>query len=144
MEIKLKLKKINSNDIPENNEAKTNIYINLPKFDISINKEQYDYIIKLLNYIFNYKQFQTNYYNSNKYHFFKPKNANLSNKKIYFRYIIKMVIKQIKSIKNNDTNIFKIPETILNIYKEKFLELYQKYYYYYVFLDPKKIIKIIF
>ena len=45
-----------------------------------------------------------------------------------------MVIKQIRTIKNNNSNIFKIP-TILNLYKENFFELFQKFYYQNVFQD---------
>jgi len=126
----------------KNNENKENallnIFINLSKFDLNITQNHYSYIINLINFVFAYQQFQLNYYNSNKFHYFKPTNANLEHKIEYWKYIINIVKKQIKYIKNNDINAFKIPNKQLEEYKNNFLLIYPKFYYNSIEIENKK------
>ena len=122
----------------ENDNAVFNIFINLQKFDLNLTQNHYAYIINLINFIFVYQQFQLNYYNSNKFHYFKPKNANMENKKEYWKYIINIVKKQIKYIKNNDLNAFKIPNEKFEEYHNNFMLLYPKFYYNCIEVENKK------
>ena len=68
----IKYKQINN--IKENtiNEAKINIFIDLPFFYIELHKNQYDIIIKMLTLISKYQKFQNNFYEQRKLNYFKP------------------------------------------------------------------------
>ena len=115
--------------IDESN-AQLNLQIILDKFDIEIQKEQFDSIIKILNEISNYQQFQYSYYQTTKYRFFRPseKIGSSSNATIqWWQYAIRMVVKQIKYMKGN-LNIFQIPEKTLKNYENIFKDVFPRYF----------------
>ena len=46
----------------------------------------------------------------------------------WWRYAIKMIVKEMKYIKNNQKNIFNIPKILIEEYRKDFERLYKKYY----------------
>ena len=130
-----------------------NLLISLDKFDFVIQKEQYDCIIKMMNTISNYQKVLYDYNNTVRYKYFRPKlkvsdiqyddsNSNndienlvsdeIKNLKKntiikWWKFAIKMVIRQIKYSKGNE-NIFKIPDIIRENYKEKFNTYFKIYF----------------
>ena len=114
----------------DDSNAQINLQIILDKFNIEIQKEQFDSIIKILNEISNYQQFQYSYYQTTKYRFFRPseKIGSSSNATIqWWQYAIRMVVKQIKYMKGN-LNIFQIPEKTLKNYENIFKDVFPRYF----------------
>ena len=62
----------------------------------------------------------------------------MENKKEYWKYIINIVKKQIKYIKNNDLNAFKIPNEKFEEYHNNYMLLYPKFYYNCIEVENKK------
>ena len=146
--LSLKMKQINESfqnlSEEEKKEPKLSFYIELPLFKITCLKEQYDCIFRILNHISKYKKFQKIYYDMRKYNYFKPRYSILDkehkeniltelpkdkneNAILWFKFSINMILKTIKYYKGNK-NIFNIPKSVLNDYKEKFVNLFQQYY----------------
>ena len=75
--LSLKMKQINEAfqnlSEEEKKEPKLSFYIELPLFKMTILKEQYDCIFRILNHISKYKKFQKIYYDMRKYNYFKPR-----------------------------------------------------------------------
>jgi hypothetical protein len=128
----------------EKKEPKLSFYIELPVFKITCLKEQYDCIFRILNHVSKYKKFQKIYYDMRKYNYFKPKYSILDkehkenilkelpegkneNALLWFKFSIDMILKTIKYYRGNK-NIFNIPKSVLDKYKEKFTELFGQYY----------------
>ena len=134
--------------------SRMNLLISLDKFDFVIQKEQYDCIIKMMNTISNYQKVLYDYNNTVRYKYFRPKlklsdiqdddlnnNNDLEEKLIsdeiknikkntiikWWKFAIRMVIRQIKFSKGNE-NIFKIPDIIRENYKEKFNNYFKIYF----------------
>ena len=121
----IKYKQINN--IKENtiNEAKMNIFIDLPYFYIELHKNQYDIIIKMLTLISKYQKFQNNFYEQRKLNYFKP---NHKKKDIYwFKFAIESVIKYIKYYKG-DKRMFNLPEFAMKDYKTNYIEIFETYF----------------
>ena len=147
MSLTAKLIQRNDINIDENKEININnqlpklhLILELDKFNFDIQKEQYDCIIRIMNSINQYHQMLYDFNNTTKFKFFRP-NIKLSNalkddneenkKKIlrdWWKYSIRMIIGQIKYIKNNNNNIFKLPPLLIEEYKKEFEKLFKKYY----------------
>ena len=146
--LSLKMKQINESfqnlSEEEKKEPKLSFYIELPLFKITCLKEQYDCIFRILNHISKYKKFQKIYYDMRKYNYFKPRYSILDkehkeniltelpkdkneNAILWFKFSINMILKTIKYYKGNK-NIFNIPKSVLDDYKEKFVNLFQQFY----------------
>ena len=136
LEAKMKQNQTN-NDI---HEPRNTLFINLDKFNFLIRKMQFDCLIRAINEFSNYQKFQYDFDNTIKYKKFKPKyklsdNDNNKQKNIprkelimsWWKYAIKMVIKQIQYSKGND-NVFKLnPVTALKR-QNAFMPLFKKYF----------------
>ena len=119
---------------------KIHLIIELDKFNFDIQKEQYDCIIRIMNTINKYQQILYDFNNTTKFKFFRPnkklfiglKDENKENKsriiRNWWKYAIRMIIGQIKYIKNNNKNIFNLPKLLIDEYKKDFEKLYKKYY----------------
>ena len=119
---------------------KIHLIIELDKFNFDIQKEQYDCIIKIMNTINKYHQILYDFNNTMKFKFFRPreklsiaiKEENKENKsriiRNWWKFAIRMIIGQIKDIKNNNKNIFSLPKLLIDEYKKDFEKLYKKYY----------------
>ena len=117
---------------------KMHLVIELDKFNFDIQKDQYDCIIKIMNTINQYNQILYDFNNTTKFKFFRPfekledgfKNKENKSRIIrnWWKYAIKMIIGQIKYIKNNNKNIFNLPKLLIDEYKKDFEKLYKKYY----------------
>ena len=146
--LSLKMKQINEAfenlSEEEKKEPKLSFYIELPVFKITCLKEQYDCIFRILNHVSKYKKFQKIYYDMRKYNYYKPKYSILDkehkenilkelpegkneNAILWFKFSINMILKTIKYYRGNK-NIFNIPKSVLDKYKEKFTELFGQYY----------------
>ena len=146
--LSLKMKQINEAfqnlSEEEKKEPKLSFYIELPLFKMTILKEQYDCIFRILNHISKYKKFQKIYYDMRKYNYFKPRYSILDkehkeniltelpegkneNAILWFKFSINMILKTIKYYKGNK-NIFNIPKSVLDKYKEQFNTLFAQYY----------------
>ena len=146
--LSLKMKQINDEfenlTDEEKKEPKLSFYIDLPIFKISIKKEQYDNIFRLLNHVTKYKKIQKIYYDMRKYNYFKPKYRILDkehkedilkklpegkneNAFLWFQFAINMTLKTIQYYKG-DKNIFNIPQESIDKYKEQFIDLFTKYH----------------
>ena len=117
----------NIDETNKENNARINLMITLSKFDITIQKEQFDSIIKLLNEVSNYQQFQYNYYITSKYRFFRPKEKIKEAKIAWWQYAIRMTVKQIQFHKGKK-DVYKIPERTNKKYENTFKQLFPKYY----------------
>ena len=114
----------------DNANARLNLLINLPVFEIELQKEQYDSIMKLLNEVSNYQKFQMSYYATAKYLYYKPKVNILhsrESKLAWWRYAINMVIKQMK-YQRGESDIFKIPIDVYTNYEYVYKQCFPKYY----------------
>ena len=146
--LSLKMKQINESfqnlSEEEKKEPKLSFYIELPLFKITCLKEQYDCIFRILNHVSKYKKFQKIYYDMRKYNYFKPRYSILDkehkenvlkelfegkneNAILWFKFSINMILKTIKFYRGNK-NIFNVPKSILDKYKDQFVNLYQQYY----------------
>ena len=147
MSLTAKMTQRNDMNIKENKELniseqlpKIHLILELDKFNFDIQKEQYDCIIKIMNTINQYHQILYDFNNTTKFKFFRPKvklstalkdnenkNKNLIIRK-WWKYSIHMIIGQIRYIKNNNKNIFKLPKLLIDEYKKDFEKLYKRYY----------------
>ena len=146
--LSLKMKQINESfqnlSEEEKKEPKLSFYIELPLFKITCLKEQYDCLFRILNHISKYKKFQQINYDMRKYNYFKPRYSILDkehkenvltelskdkneNAILWFKFSINMILKTIKYYKGNK-NIFNIPKSVIDDYKEKFVSLFEQYY----------------
>ena len=134
---------------------KIHLVLELDKFNFDIQKEQYDCIIKIINTVSQYHKVLYDYNNTTKFKFFRPrlklsdalkaqkeglstdKNNKENNNKIidkkkvirdWWKYSIKMIMLQIRFIKNKNKNIFDIPKILIDEYRKDFEKLYKKYY----------------
>ena len=105
-------------------EARTNLWIDITNFNIELQKQQFDIIIKILTKFNNFQKFQNNFYDTRKYKYFRPEK--FKNKISFFKYSIQMVIKRLKYNRGN-FEIFDLPEIEKKKYEENFLELFQIY-----------------
>ena len=144
MSLTAKMTQRNDININENkdmnllNLPKIHLILELNKFNFDIQKEQYDCIIKIMNTINQYHQILYDFNNTTKFKFFRPntklstaiKNNENKSKVIrdWWKYAIKMVIGQIRYIKNNNKNIFNLPKLLIDEYKKDFEKLYKRYY----------------
>jgi hypothetical protein len=125
-----------------NDLARINLWINLEKFDIDIQKNQFDCIIRILNHISNYQRFQFNYYETRKFRAYRPKFKILDSQRpnqlscseiknenalLWFKYAIKMVIKKFKFSKGI-YDIWDLPMILMQKYQEDFEKLFYNYY----------------
>ena len=142
MSLTAKMTQRNDINIKENkdlsNLPKMLLTIELDKFNFDIQKEQYDCIIKIMNTINQYHQLLYDFNDTNKFKFFRPRQKlsdaiknNENKSKIirdWWKYAIRMIIGQLKCIKDNKKNIFKLPDSLIEQYKKDFEKLYKKYY----------------
>ena len=91
------------------------LWINLEKFNINIQKTQFNCLIRILNLTSSYQRFQFNYYETRRYAFFKPrytindkenqydifKSKQIKNPNcvMWWKFIIRTVIKRQKFIR---------------------------------------------
>jgi len=105
-----KLKMNNEEKELKGEESRIHLWINLHKFDIEINKLQYDCFFRIVNIISEYRRFQFNYYETRKFHYFKPHIGNLLESKIFkskdnanarkmWKYAINITVKKIKYLR---------------------------------------------
>ena len=91
-------------------DSRIQLWIKLDKFDIEIHKTQYDCFFKIINHISEYRRFQLNYYETRKFHFFRPHIGGLLESKIshqkenhnarkMWRYGISIAIRKIKYLR---------------------------------------------
>ncbi len=96
-------------EIPED-ESRTHLWINLEQFHINILKSQYDCIFKIMNHVSEYRRFQFNYYETRKFHYFRPEIGGLlmiskdkdkenPNARKMWRYGIRIALKKIKYLR---------------------------------------------
>ena len=133
---------------------KIHLVLELDKFNFDIQKEQYDCIIRIINTVSQYHQILYDFNNTTKFKFFRPKlklstaikaqnndtnkdannkdnNKTIDKKKIikdWWQYANRMILAQIRYIKNNKDNLFNIPKELIDIYRKDFEILYKKYY----------------
>jgi hypothetical protein len=94
-----------------------------------------------MNAINQYHQILYDFNDTNKFKFFRPRqklsdaiknNENNENKskiiRDWWKYAIKMIVGQLKYIKDNKKNVFKLPNILIENYQKDFEELYKKYY----------------
>ena len=151
MSLTAKMTQRNDISIKENKDLsklpKMHLIIELDKFNFDIQKEQYDCIIRIMNTINQYHQILYDFNDTIKFKFFRPRkklseaiknsenNENKENKenkskiiRDWWKYAIRMIVGQLRYIKNNDNNIFKLPPLLIEEYKKDFEKLYKRYY----------------
>jgi len=90
--------------------VRANIWITLDKFEIEFQKSQFDCLVRIMNHTSNYQKFQSNYYETRRFLYFKPKYLESSkkeddklvkklNNKMRWRFATNIIIRRLKFIK---------------------------------------------
>ncbi len=108
--LKMKQRK-NFENIQDENNPRLLLIINLETFDINVNKNQYDYFIKLLNTINKYQKILYDYNNTTKYKFFYP------NKKL--NEIKEENLNQNENNNEIDDSVIMNDESVIDILEER-------------------------
>ena len=124
--ITAKMKQKVKNDNKEKS-PKIELWINLENFDIDVKKEQFDTIVRILNFVSKYQRFQYFKQESQKFNYYKPQCPVKDNYSKWFRYAISTIIKKRKYYLGNP-NIFKLNHFIEENYHKEFNRLLLLYF----------------
>lgn len=122
------IKPISMNAKMKNNKITREIDLNVKveNFEINIKKEQYDFILHVMNNLIYYRRFQSFKKDNEKYSFFRPKCEIKGNTRKWFRFAIIAVIKRRKFFLG-DTKIFEINEFLRENYHQQFIKIFSKF-----------------
>lgn len=122
------IKPISMNGKMKKNKKTKEIDLNvkIENFVINIKKEQYDFILNVMNNLIYYRRFQNFKKENEKYSFFRPKCEIKGNTRKWFRFAIKAIIKRRKFFLG-DTKIFEVNELLKENYHKQFIIIFSKF-----------------